>query len=170
MFKKLIIPTDGSPLATTAALQGVELAGKIGAEVVGIFVAREKQDPVFDFSDIRPRNYPTMEEYRQAIREAGNNYMKPLRDAAEKEGVAFTPLVTMSNETAQHIVNEAAANGCDLIYMGSHGGTGWGKNLMGSVATKVFLASSIPILIYKFEQEQIPKNLIRKSYYNTLPV
>lgn len=34
MFKKILVPTDGSPLATQAAMEGIELAKKIGAEVV----------------------------------------------------------------------------------------------------------------------------------------
>jgi len=171
MFTKVIIPTDGSPLATIAALQGIELASKIGAQVVGIFVAREKQTPGIDFfANIRPRHYTSQEEYRQAIDQAGDSYMKPLREAADKAGIPFTSLVTISNETAQHIVSEARANGCDLIFMGSHGGTGWGSNLMGSVASKVFVASSIPVLVYKFTSEEVPKNLIRKSYFSALPV
>ena len=33
MFKKILIPTDGSALATQAALEGIELAKKVGAEV-----------------------------------------------------------------------------------------------------------------------------------------
>lgn len=171
MFTKVIIPTDGSHLATIAALQGVELAGKIGAQVVGIFVAREKQTQGIDFfADIRPRHYTSQDDYQRAVNQAGETYMKPLREAADKAGVPFTPLISMSNETAQNIVDEARANGCDLIFMGSHGGTGWGKNLMGSVASKVFVASSIPILVYKFAPEEVPKNLIRKSYFNALPV
>ncbi len=35
MFKKILVPTDGSPLATQAAMEGIELAKKIGVPDAG---------------------------------------------------------------------------------------------------------------------------------------
>ena len=57
MFKKILIPTDGSALATQAAMEGIELAKKVGAEVVCIFVAGENQAAVFDFAHAKTDNH-----------------------------------------------------------------------------------------------------------------
>ena len=65
MFKKILIPTDGSALATQAALEGIDYAKLAGAEVVCVFVAGENQAAVFDFSHVKPdSHWPTDEEYK----------------------------------------------------------------------------------------------------------
>ena len=169
MFTKVLIPSDGSPLAEMAALEGVELAKKVGAEVIGIFVARESQNPAFDFSPIRPKSFPTAEEYKEAVMKAGEAYLKPIKDAAEKAGLKFSSKIVTSNATALEIVKAADENGCDLIYMGSHGCAGWSHVLVGTVATRVLQTSTVPVLIYKFKKEQVPPKAIKEKGI-TLPV
>ena len=38
MFKKILIPTDGSPLSAQAANAGITFARSVGAEVVALYV------------------------------------------------------------------------------------------------------------------------------------
>ena len=90
MFTKILIPTDGSTLGNLSALEGVSMAKKVGAEVVGIYVSRELQNPLFDFSEIRPKNYPTKEEYAAFVLAAGDDFLKPVKEAAANAGVKFS--------------------------------------------------------------------------------
>lgn len=168
MFKKILIPTDGSPLANQAALEGIALAKKIGAEVVGIYVARESQNPAFDFSNIRPHNPFSPEEYLEAVVTAGDALMLPMREAAEKEGVQFIRLIEISNMPANQIVQAAEENGCDMIFMGSQGSAGWASMLLGSVAAKVVALSQIPVTVYKIKKTQLPPKA--KTSIGVLPV
>ena len=156
MFKKILLPTDGSPLSTQAAMEGIELAKKIGAEVYCVYVARENQNPAFEFSHVKPQSWPSAKEYEKAVKEAGEEFMKPLQEAAEVGGVKFTGETFISNSTARFIVYAADKNACDLIYMASKGCAGWENIFMGSVATKVLATSHIPVLIYKVKKEEIP--------------
>ena len=133
------------------------MAQKHGAEVIGVFVARELQNPAFDFSDLRKKVYPTKEEYDDSVVAAGNTLMKPIEDAAKKAGVKFTGITKISNATARTIVQTAKENNCNLIFMGSHGCAGWGHNLLGSVATKVLATTQIPTLIYRLKKEPGPE-------------
>ena len=48
MFKKILIPTDGSALATQAALEGIDYAKRVGAEVICVYVAGENQATTLD--------------------------------------------------------------------------------------------------------------------------
>ena len=157
MFTKILIPTDGSAVGTLSALEGISMAKKHGAEVVGVFVARQMQNPAFDFSDLRKKVYPTKEEYDESVIAAGNTIMKPLEEAAKKTGVKFTAITKVSNATARTIVETAKENECNLIFMGSHGCAGWGHNLLGSVATKVLSTTQIPTLIYRLRKEPSPE-------------
>lgn len=73
MYKKILIPTDGSPISTAAAHAGVAFAQQIAAEILGIFVAPEYQYPIY--VEMIPANYLTDEEHKEAMRKAGANYL-----------------------------------------------------------------------------------------------
>ena len=157
MFTKILVPTDGSAVGTLSALEGVSMAQKYGAEILGIFVPRELQNPLLNFSDIRTQNSPSQEEYEMSVKTAADSIMQPIKEAAEKAGVKFTGVVRISNATARTIVETAEENDCNLIFMGSHGCAGWGHNLLGSVATKVLSSTHIPTLIYRLKKEPGPE-------------
>ena len=93
MFTKILIPTDGSPLSNQAALHGIELAKTVNAEVLCVFIAREAQNPAFDFSDIRLPQQISQEDYLKAVDEAARALMLPLRQDAEAKGIRFTKLI-----------------------------------------------------------------------------
>jgi nucleotide-binding universal stress UspA family protein len=171
MLTKILIPTDGSRLGTLSALEGVAMAQKVDAEVVGVYVSREMQNPLFDFSDIRVQQ-PVLskDEYVDTVTKAGAYYMQPMKDAAEKAGVKFTGITKISNATARTIVQTAEENECGMIFMGSHGCAGWGHNLLGSVATKVLSTSQIPTLIYRLKKEPVAAELPPIKYNSPLGV
>jgi nucleotide-binding universal stress UspA family protein len=62
--------------------------------------------------------------------------------------VAYTA-VHKVGDPAHEIVTYAASEGFDLIVMGTHGNTGLANLVMGSVATKVFAETTVPVLIFK---------------------
>ena len=159
MFKKILIPTDGSALATQAALEGIDYAKLAGAEVVCVFVAGENQAAVFDFSHVKPdSHWPTDEEYKQAVTDTSKVFMTAIRDAASAAGVKFSEETYISKSPSTSIITAAEKNGCDLIFMASRGRTGWEKVLLGSVAAKVIASSPIPVLVYKVKKEGLPPN------------
>ena len=171
MFKKILIPTDGSALATQAAMEGVELAKQVGAEVVCVFVASENQAAVFDFAHVKTDNHwPSNEEYEKAVKSAAKEFMTPIREAANTAGVKLTEQAYISNSPALYIVSAAEKNECDLIYMASRGRAGWEKMLLGSVAAQVITASPIPVLVYKVKKEQLPPKTQQVVYPNLIPM
>ncbi len=159
MFKKILIPTDGSALATQAALEGIDYAQKAGAEVVCVYVAAENQSTAFAFSPHAKQevHWPTDSEYKQMVAETAKAYMTPIREAASNAGVKFSEEIYISKSPSTSIISSAEKNGCDLIFMASRGNTGWEKLLLGSIASKVIASSPIPVLVYKVKKEQLPK-------------
>lgn len=151
MYGKILIPTDGSPLSTAAAYAGVAFALQLGAEIVSIFVAPEFQYPIY--LDMIPPNYPTEEGHNAAMQEAGELYLGTIEKAATDAGLKFSGVTVISDATAQQIVAAALDKRCDLIFMGSHGRSGWGRLLLGSVTTKVLATCHIPVLVYRSEHE-----------------
>lgn len=159
MFKKILIPTDGSALSTQAALEGIDYAKRVGAEVICIYVAAENQSTAFAFSRHAKQevNWPTDSEYRQIVAESSHAIMAPVRKAASEAGIRFSEETDISKSPSASILAAAEKNGCDLIFMASRGNTGWEKILLGSIAAKVIASSPIPVLVYKVQKEQLPK-------------
>lgn len=151
MYKKILIPTDGSAMSNVAVQCGVEFAKQLGADVVGLFVAPEYQYPVF--VEIVPSNFPTEDDYKASMHKAGDIYLQTIRDAAATAGVTFSGVVEFSDATALQIVHSAEKYGCDLIFICSHGRSGWGQALLGSVTAKVLSSCQIPALVYRLPKQ-----------------
>ncbi len=163
MFKKILIPSDGSVLGNISALRGIEAAAKMGAEVVGINVMREYQKPGFG------KNLsPTREEYEAEAKATAANVLKPLQEAAAKARVKLTTLIVSANHPAQAITRAAIENNCDMIFIGSHGCAGWDHVLMGSVSNKVLSTARIPVLVYRLKEDEVPEG-VSHSYEIAFP-
>lgn len=153
MYKKILIPTDGSVLGDIAAREGINLAAKLGAEVVCIHVAREYQNPGFKSKPV------SSEEYEAVTKEAGEKILHPLEILAEKAGVKFTGVLYMANHAAYAIVKAGREKGCDLIFIGSNGCAGWHHILMGSVSNKVLASAETSVLVYRLKENEVPDNV-----------
>lgn len=153
MYKKILVPTDGSTLATSAALAAIQFAQQLGASTLGLFVAPEYQYPIY--LEALPGDYPTAEEYRVSMQKFGATFLQDLEAAASQQRVPFTSMTRVSNGTAQVISQVALEEGCDLIFMGSHGRGGLGQLILGSVTTKVLSSCDIPVLVYRSRHEPV---------------
>lgn len=151
MYKKILIPTDGSEISNAAAQAGVEFAKQLGAEVVGLYVAPEYQYPVF--IEVIPPNFPSEDEYLASMRKVGEHHLQVIADAARAAGLKSSGMTIFSDLPAREIVNTATQQGCDLIFIGSHGRSGWGQALLGSTTTKVLSTCQIPVLVYRLGKQ-----------------
>jgi len=147
MFNKILIPTDGSELSSMAAMEGIAFAAENKAAVIGIYVAPEYQYPVY--VEIIPPTYPIAEEYEALMRKMGNEHLIPIKEAAQKANVPYESEVVFSNSPGQAIAKTAEKHACDLIFMGSHGRSGVGQLLLGSVTTKVLSLCNTPVMVYR---------------------
>ncbi len=144
MYRKILITTDGSKVSCNTAREGVRFAQQMGAEAVALFVAPEYQYPVY--VEIIPPAYPSEAEYRVTMEKAGAEHLRPILQEAEAVGLRCTGITVFSDATALKIVAVAQETGCDLIFMGSHGRSGWGQLLLGSVTSK-------PVLVHRLIKE-----------------
>jgi len=77
------------------------------------------------------------------------SYLAALEKAAKRAGVVCNIVMRVEEEPYAAIIEAAEKNGCDLIIMASHGRSGMGALLLGSVAQKVLTHSKIPVLVYR---------------------
>jgi nucleotide-binding universal stress UspA family protein len=64
-------------------------------------------------------------------------------------GVTCACTSATSDVPYEAIIDAAAANGCDLIFMASHGRRGLSGLLLGSETQKVLTHSKVPVLVYR---------------------
>jgi nucleotide-binding universal stress UspA family protein len=151
LYKRILIPTDGSDLSNAAAHAAIDFARQLGAETVGIFVAPPYAYPLY--AETVPTDYLSEDEYNASMRKVGDANLKEIADAAALAGLKFTGITVVADSPARQIVDAAQQNGCDLIFMGSHGRGGLGQLLLGSVTSKVLATCQIPVLVYRMKHE-----------------
>jgi nucleotide-binding universal stress UspA family protein len=123
----------------------------MNAEVLALFVAPEYQYPVY--VEIIPPSYPSEEEYITQMQRLGEEYMGSIMRSAEQAGLRHSCMTAFSDSAALKIVDTAEQEHCDLVFMGSHGRSGWGQLLLGSVTNKVLSHTSKPVLVHRLIRE-----------------
>ena len=140
MYKKILVPLDGSELAKKA-LDHVEPLAKIfNAEIV-LF-------QVVPFIPI----YGHMEMFEPTIideksKQSAERYLTDLADELKKRGFKVTAGVKTGLQVAAEIIDFAKGKGVDLIVMSTHGYSGITLWALGSVARKVLTRAETPILL-----------------------
>jgi nucleotide-binding universal stress UspA family protein len=135
MFKKILVPLDGSKLAE-GIVPRVEALAKIhGGKVTLLRIALAHTFPGMD---------PT-EHQVHVVREA-EEYLARVEGNLRSVGVEVNSVVRYGND-AQEIVSHAKDRDFDLIAMSTHGRTGLGQFLLGSVATKILHTATVPVLL-----------------------
>lgn len=163
MFKRILIPTDGSELSDRAARQGITLARSLGAEIVGIVVLPEyrSEHAYREFARQTASGYtvsgpsvsdppPVVEnadDYKERAGAIAERFLSAIRSAASEAGVSCRCVHRISDETAEALVEAAAREHCDLIVMGSHGRSGV-RRVLGSVTDKVLARTGLPVLVW----------------------
>lgn len=153
MYRKILITTDGSAVSKHTACAGVKFAQQMGAEVLALYVAPEYQYPVY--VEIIPPAYPSEDEYVDTMKRTGAEHLRSIADKCGSLQLQCTTLVEFSDATALKIVDVAEREGCDLIFIGSHGRSGWGQVLLGSVTNKVLSHTARPVLVHRLLKDPV---------------
>ena len=147
MFKHILLPTDGSELSERAVTKGIEFAKSINARVTGFFAIPEYPRAAYTYWE--PPDAVTPERYRLHWNDAAKKILAFVGERAKFEGVPCDTVYQSEVEPYEGIIRIAQAHRCDLIFMASHGRSGMGALILGSVANKVLTHTKIPVLIYR---------------------
>lgn len=148
MYKHILIPTDGSPLAAKGAKAGVKLAAALGAQATGVYVAMPYAPAVYGDAAVFYAG-PSPQEHKRFSAEAAQKAFAPIEAAATKAGVACATLLLYERKPWEGILKAARARKCDAIVMASHGRGGLGGAFLGSETQRVLAHSTIPVLVIR---------------------
>lgn len=145
MYKRILVPVDGSELSERAMQASIDLARQLGASITG-FVA----EPVMPApSGPRPRAW-LEEEAREhdAVTQAhAHGVLSRFEAQARAAGVPFDGCFEQVPRIDHAIVEAAEARGCDMILMVTHGRGAFGEFLFGSQTKAVLASSRLPLLV-----------------------
>ncbi len=145
MFKKILVPTDGSALSDKAVQAALDFAAATGATVVGLSVAQ-----LYPFM-LMPEAGAMVDlsTYEEIQDKSAQQAMEKFRAMAGAARVGCEVMSTRGIHPYEEIVKAATSHGCDLIWMASHGRKGLDKLLLGSETQRVLSHASIPVLVYR---------------------
>lgn len=135
--KKIMVPLDGSRLAELALREAFDF-GRRGATVVLLRAVESRRLPAADPLDAQVT----------AVREA-EGYLASIATRARLAGVENVDTSVWYGAAAESIIDAARVREIDLIVMTSHGRTGLGRLVLGSVAETVLRGTTTPILLLR---------------------
>ena len=139
-FKKILVPLDGSRLAEAALWQAVDLGGAEGTTYSLLRAAEAHTLPGADPVEAQVSAVREAEEYLEAV-------ARRLRD----RGVKAVETHVWYGAPAGAIVEAAKAQKASMIVMSTHGRSGLGRLILGSVAESVLRGTTTPILVVRAE-------------------
>lgn len=144
MFKNILLATDGSPASARAAQLAVELARTGDARLTALYVI----DP-YPYLGVGEANPLGFQAYMSAAYDHASQAHVKVAELCAKEGKRVDLQWRRAEDmhASDGILQVAKEEGCDLIVVGSHGRTGLGRILLGSIAAQVVSRSEVPVLV-----------------------
>ncbi|MCQ1534764.1 universal stress protein [Methanosarcina sp. KYL-1] len=136
-YRKILIATDGSENARSAACSGLEIAKKTGAEVYAVYVAATGC-----CSPLMP------ESYDWELGKEGSEAVAEIEEMGKEAGVPVKA-VLLQGHPALEILNFAEKNDVDMIVMGTQGKAGVDRFLLGGVTEKVVRHAKTEVLVVR---------------------
>jgi nucleotide-binding universal stress UspA family protein len=142
MYKRALVPLDGSPLAEAVIPFLMEIASPLGMSIVLIRV----REPIPQIVGDGVRH--ALLDAAVARERDTEDYLASIAATLRARGVVVSYAIR-SGRPDEEIVAAAREAGADLIAMSTHGRSGLGRLLFGSVAEQVLRHADVPVLMIR---------------------
>lgn len=139
MYDKVILPTDGSKNAMRGVKEGLEMAKSIGVKAVGIYVVNTSEYEGLHHASIK-------ESAKSGMKSVGHEALDKIEEMADELGVELERKIL---EGKPHDQIAAVANDTDIIYISSHGLSGFTRLFMGSTTERVIKNAEATVAVVK---------------------
>ena len=147
MYKKMVVPVDGSETSWRALRQAVELGVKFaGSEVIVLTVIQPYNNAAFLAV---PLDHNVISQSNADMERIGNEVLKQAREIV---GPNYPGKVSFEMEVghpSERILAVTKESGADAIIIGSRGLSGIAEFFLGSVSSKISQYANVPVLIVK---------------------
>ena len=127
MYKRILVPTDGSERSVKAVEGAARFARPLGATLVVMTVVEP-----YSYTNLAEYRPESIEQYDERVTAEAEERLEAARKIAVAAGVEVKTVMVKSFSPAEAIIEQAEKNGCDIIFMASHGRKGIAAVLLGS--------------------------------------
>lgn len=145
MYKKILVPLDGSELAKKVLPHATALAKDSGAELTLVTVVQFTMGATGAKLEAMPE---AVAERKAALKAEALIYLEKIQRDLKDKGV-IAHCVALEGDVASQIIAFAEQKSFDLIAMATHGRSGIDRFVMGSIAEKVVRGTVIPVLLIR---------------------
>lgn len=146
MYKRILVPVDGSTTSNRALTSALQLARETGAQVRLLYVVEEM---------VYLSGYDQFGVYSgdvaKIVRESGEKVLDDSMAIATAAGVQADHVLvdTFTQRLGDVVADAAKAWNADLVVVGTHGRRGIGRVLMGSGAEEIVRLAPVPVLVIR---------------------
>jgi nucleotide-binding universal stress UspA family protein len=159
MYKRILVPVDGSHTSTRGLQEAVKLAKDQRAmvrlmHVVDEWSVTQNLDVMGGAGDVL-----------DMLEESGKKALKNAKTLADRHGIRAETAIyrNLSGRVADFIIREARKWRADLIVMGTHGRRGFSHVLLGSDAEAVVKQSPVPVMLVRGLVTAKPKRAAKRK-------
>jgi nucleotide-binding universal stress UspA family protein len=146
MYKRILLPLDGSAMAEQALPNAIAQAEQFGA----ILILLRVLEP---FPHIRGMSAADMESIKQQASQWAHAYLDKLVTDIREKGVSAQAAIVEGRPDVS-ILQFSETHQVDLIIVCSRGRSGVSRWLMGSVADRVVRGATVPVLLVRTQKEE----------------
>lgn len=145
MFKKILVPTDGSPLSEKSAKAAIQFAAANHASLVTVAVIH----PISALSLSEAIGADVLEDVENLQDELLRNNAERIKALANKADVRCDIVISRGEHAYEEILATAQKKRCDLIWIASRSRNSLQKLLLGSQTQRVLSHTVIPVLVWQ---------------------
>ena len=167
MYRRILVPLDGSPRTEAVLPQVIELARPFGSRVTLLHIAK----PTYQPTD-RPGRTPAAPPfpgapavvpersvsstvlqygYNSTQLEEARAHVEAVARRLSAEGIAVEVVVEADPDVGGRIAQIAQTGDADLIALTTHARAGWERFVFGSILDRVVRATTVPLLIVRMD-------------------
>jgi len=152
MYKKILVPLDGSELSESILEHVITIARSCQVpEMVLLTVIEALDKGISEIIDARvsmdlEQAYQIALDLNQAYIDEIIKYLKKIASSLEEKGITVS-IEVLTGKPAEEILRYSKDNKVDLIVMSTHGRSGFSRFVFGSVADKVLRQTDVPVLL-----------------------
>jgi nucleotide-binding universal stress UspA family protein len=153
MFEKILICLDGSKLAEQILPYATEQALRFDSKVALLHVTSiPDRIAMASIAGATPQTPGMIEEEARRQKAEMKDYLEGVAGALATKGLGVEHIILEPSRVGEAIVKYAHDNSFDLICIATHGHSGLGRVVFGSVADHVLRQSGLPILLIRPEK------------------
>ena len=149
MYKRILVPIDGSPTSIRGLDEAIALAKLCGASLRLVHVLDRVPMPAGETYTV---------DVFGLLREAGERIVQQAKARAAAAGLDVSTFLSemLPGRVCDVVVEQAKEFGADLIVLGTHGRRGVSRLLVGSDAEQIVRVAPVPVLLVRAAEGSAP--------------